>query len=330
MTGRTVTLGGGCFWGTEGFLRQLPGVLDTEVGYANSVVPSPSYELVCTGATEAAEAVRVAYDPAVIPLPLLLAAYFSSIDPCAVNRQGNDRGTQYRTGIWWDDEQDLPAVEQALRHLQFEVGAPLAVEAGPLQSFYPAEEHHQDYLEKHPSGYCHVDLTAAPRFVAAHARDFALAQDAARRRPVTETDDELAARIGDEAYRVTRRAGTERPHSSPLNDEWRRGVYVDAVSGEPLFLSSDKFDAGCGWPSFSRPIGDAVLTEAVDRQLWQPRIEVRSAGADSHLGHVFPDGPAETGGLRYCINGAALRFVPEEELEANGLGWLKLDGGTGR
>lgn len=324
MALKTITLGGGCFWGTEAYLRQLPGVVDTEVGYANSVVPSPSYQLVCSGATQAAEAVRVIYRPDVIPLQLLLEAYFSSIDPCSVNQQGNDRGTQYRTGIWWEDEEDRGAVEQALRHLQFEVGEPVALEFGLLQSFYPAEEYHQDYLEKNPDGYCHVDLSAPARFVAAHRRDFALAADAARREPVAETDEALEARIGEEAFKVTQRSATERPHSSPLNNEWRRGVYVDAVSGEPLFLSTDKFDAGCGWPSFSRPIGDAVVTEAVDHQLWQPRIEVRSAGADSHLGHVFPDGPAETGGLRYCINGAALRFVPEEDLEAEGLGWLKL------
>ncbi len=165
---REIYLAGGCFWGTQGFMRQLPGVTATDVGYANSSQPNPTYEQVCSSKTNAVETVRVAYDPHVIPLPLLLKAYFASIDPTHVNHQGNDVGPQYRTGIYWVDDADEAVVRDALAELQRDYAAPIAVEALPLENYYPAEAMHQDYLLKHPNGYCHVDLSLARRFAEEH------------------------------------------------------------------------------------------------------------------------------------------------------------------
>lgn len=165
---REIYLAGGCFWGTQGYLRRLPGVMETEVGYANSIKPNPTYEQVCSGSTESAEAVRVVYDAETLPLPLLLQAYFASIAPTNVNHQGNDVGTQYRTGIYWVNEEDEAVARAQLAQLQTAYDAPIAVEALPLENFYPADAVHQDYLIKHPNGYCHVDLDAADRFAAAH------------------------------------------------------------------------------------------------------------------------------------------------------------------
>lgn len=171
-----IVLAGGCFWGTEAYLKRLPGIIQTEVGYANSSTPQPSCEEVCSGETGAAEAVRVVYDKEIIPLPLLLEAYLRTIDPTSLNRQGNDRGTQYRTGIYWTDERDAPIVVSELNKVERRIGRRVRVEARPLQSFYPAEPYHQNYLDVNPSGYCHVNLADAANFVSEHAADFAIAQ----------------------------------------------------------------------------------------------------------------------------------------------------------
>lgn len=171
-----IVLAGGCFWGTEAYLKRLPGIIQTEVGYVNSSTPQPSYEEVCSGETGAAEAVRVIYDKEVIPLPLLLEAYLRTVDPTSLNRQGHDRGTQYRTGIYWTDERDEPIVVSELGKVERRIGRRVRVEACPLQSFYPAEPYHQNYLDVNPSGYCHVNLADAADFVSEHAADFAIAQ----------------------------------------------------------------------------------------------------------------------------------------------------------
>ena len=321
---RVVYLAGGCFWGTEAFVRRLPGVVATQVGYANGngSNPSPSYEEVCSGATGCAETVRVEYDPATISLALLLEAFLTTIDPTSVNRQGADAGTQYRTGIWWEDPADERVVRGCLTRVARELplgSAPVAVEAGPLRDFWPAEGYHQGYLEANPGGYCHVDLGGAARFVAAHEADFAIVREGYERAG----EGALRERLDDLGWAVTQESATEAPHSSPLDQDFRHGIYVDRASGEPLFSSADKFDAGCGWPSFARPIARSQIMEYEDHRMSRPRTEVRSAVGDSHLGHVFADGPEELGGLRYCINGAALEFVPLEEMDARGYGYLK-------
>lgn len=319
MDKREIYLAGGCFWGTEAYLKKLPGVLETDVGYANSTMVEPTYEDVCSGETGAAEAVHVVYDADVIPLSLLLRAYLRTIDPFSLNQQGNDRGTQYRTGIYWTDSADEAIVVSALVNVTRISGKTPHVEYGPLQNFYPAEDYHQDYLNRNPFGYCHVNLADARTFMAEHAVDFAIAaQDYSKH-----DNERLRETLGPQVYEVTQNAATDRPHTHPYDQLFEKGIYVDAVSGEPLFSSHDKFDAGCGWPSFARPIADASLIEAVDDTLPGPaRVEVRSAAGDSHLGHVFLDGPAELGGQRYCINGSALRFIPADQLEAEGYEYL--------
>ncbi len=314
-----IVLAGGCFWGTQAYLKRLPGVLETEVGYANSLSPYPTYEEICTGATGAAEAVRVTYDSDLIPLPLLLEGYFRTIDPTSLNRQGGDRGTQYRTGIYWVSASDAPAIASALTKLERRVGKPLRVEARPLENFFPAEDHHQDYLDANPAGYCHVNLTDAKDFVASHQADFAIASQRYER----PDDKTLQETLGPQAFAVTQKGATERAFSHPYDHLFDEGIYVDAASGEPLFSSKDKFDSGCGWPAFTRPITESSLMESMDTTLpGMPRTEVRSTAGQSHLGHVFEDGPAEFGGQRYCINGSALRFIPREQMEAEGYGYL--------
>lgn len=320
MKQREIVLAGGCFWGTEAYLKRLPGVLATEVGYANSTVADPTYEEVCSGETGTAEAVRVTYDADALPLPLLLEAYLRTIDPFSLNRQGNDRGTQYRTGIYWVDPADEAAVVSALVSLARVEGKMPRVEYGLLQNFHPAEAYHQDYLGRNPFGYCHVNLADARAFVAEHAVDFAIA----REDYAAPAEEQLSELLDPQVYEVTQNAATDRPHAHPYDQLFEEGLYVDAVSGEPLFRSCDKFDAGCGWPSFSRPLASSSIIETVDESIpGMPRVEVRSAVADSHLGHVFPDGPSDAGGQRYCINGSALRFVPADKLDEEGYGYLR-------
>lgn len=306
---KKVWFGGGCFWGVQEYFSRLPGVLATRTGYANSRVADPDYKTVCTGRTGAVEAVEVAYDPAKISLEYLVECLFAIIDPFSLNRQGNDVGTQYRTGIYYDGEEEEARLKKALAFMQGLAGRPLAVELLPLQNFYPAEEYHQDYLKKNPGGYCHIDLGKKPPLPGA--------PDAhAWARPA---DDLLRKKLTPMQYAVTQEGVTEPAFSG---EHWNRhepGIYVDVVTGEPLFASSAKFDSGTGWASFTRPIGKGHVTGRVDDSHGMRRIEARSARGDSHLGHIFPDGPT---GLRYCINDAALRFIPLGEMEKEGYGYL--------
>lgn len=292
---KTIYFAGGCFWGTEHFFKQISGVVATTAGYANSRVLDPSYKDVCTGTTMAAEAVEVRYDPSRVGLRTLIAMYFLTIDPLSVNRQGNDIGTQYRTGIYYTDERQRHVAEEAVKSLSDSLRKQVAVEVMPLLNFYPAEEYHQDYLEKTPGGYCHIN----PEL-------FARARNIGRLTPEQEA--------------VTRHSATEPPFHNAYWDEDRDGIYVDVTTGEPLFLSTDKFNSGCGWPSFTRPISAKSLSEIPDTSHGMTRTEVRSTIGDAHLGHLFNDGPRERGGLRYCINSAALRFIPLEEMEKEGYG----------
>lgn len=328
---KTIYLAGGCFWGTEHFLGLVHGVVSTEVGYANSNVPDPSYREVCTGKTGAAETVKVEYDDKEVSLPFLLSLYFQTIDPTSLNKQGNDRGTQYRTGIYYTDPSELPIIEKSIARLQENYSKPVVIEVGPLKNFYPAEDYHQDYLDKNPGGYCHINPGLFR--LAKEVRDTTLMnknrseltdenQGSMERKYVKPSDEELRKKLTSLQYEVTQNSATERPYANQYNREFRPGIYVDIVTGEPLFLSTDKFESGCGWPAFSKPISQEVIKNFNDTSHGMNRTEVRSASGDSHLGHVFNDGPKESGGLRYCINSASLKFIPLEDMQKEGYGDL--------
>lgn len=308
---REIYLAGGCFWGVEGYFKRIEGVKDTTCGYANGKTANPSYEDVCRHNTGHAETVRVLFDTDVISLEDLLIYYFRIIDPVSVNKQGNDVGTQYRTGIYYTDESLLPVIKAAVEREQRKYNEKIAVEVLPLENFYSAEEYHQNYLDKNPNGYCHINLNLANEPIV-------------RSENYKKLDDkELKEKLTTLQYDVTMNAATERPFDNEFNSNFERGIYVDITSGEPLFLSTDKFESGCGWPSFSKPIQKDLVRYNEDLSLGRRRIEVRSNAADAHLGHVFDDGPSELGGLRYCINSAALRFIPIDKMDAQGYGYLK-------
>lgn len=312
-TMKTIYLAGGCFWGVEKYFSLLPGVTETEVGYANGRTENPTYQEVCRDNTGHAEAVKVVYDPARLSLPFLLEKYYAVIDPVSVNKQGNDAGVQYRTGIYYVDAADRPVIEASLAALQKKYKQPLAIEVQPLVQFYRAEEYHQDYLDKNPGGYCHIPQSS-----------FDAVKTAKDPHPQVEyrkkSREELKQTLTPEQYKVTQENGTEAPFRNEYFDNKKKGIYVDITTGEPLFLSSDKYDSGCGWPSFTRPIEKDLIQEKNDLTHGMVRTEVRSKTGDAHLGHVFTDGPRDKGGLRYCINSASLKFIPEEEMEKAGYG----------
>lgn len=311
---KTIYLAGGCFWGTEHFLKMIRGVKHTEVGFANGNIKNPSYKQVCTGTTNFAETVKVEYNPEAVSLKLILELYFKTIDPTSINQQGHDRGSQYRTGIYYTDPLDLPVIHSVVEAIKARYTRTVAVEVKPLENFYKAEDYHQDYLDKNPGGYCHLDPSL-----------FALAKQSNAEKATVETyekpdDATLRSKLTEMQYDVTQKGKTEPAFHNEYWDEHRTGIYVDIATGEPLFLSTDKFDSGCGWPSFSKPISKSLIKEKMDTSYGMHRTEVRSKAGDSHLGHVFNDGPAERGGLRYCINSASIRFIPLEKMKEEGYG----------
>ena len=305
---RIIYLAGGCFWGLEAYMERIQGVTDAVSGYANGKGDTTNYQLL--HATDHAETVKVTYDPNKISLDKLLQYYFRVIDPTSINKQGNDRGRQYRTGIYYQNEQDKAVIEAALKTLQSKYQAPIQIEVEPLKNYVEAEEYHQDYLKKNPNGYCHIDIKKA---------DEPLIEDKKYPKP---SDAELKQKLTALQYDVTQGKHTERSFSNEYWDNFAPGIYVDITTGEPLFSSKDKFESGCGWPSFTKPIAAEVAEYQRDNSFNMTRIEVLSRSGHAHLGHVFDDGPRDKGGLRYCINSASIKFIPLDEMEKQGYGDL--------
>ncbi len=318
---------GGCFWCLEEAFERLPGVEEVVSGYTGGHVPNPSYEEVSTGSTGHREAVRITFDSTRISFERLLEVFWKYIDPTDAGGQFADRGNQYRTAIFYLNEKQKGLTEESLLRLEqaqiFE--ARLVTEILPAKAFYPAEAFHQEYYVKFPKKYANYkQYSGRISFVRAvweEHQDFRLFPE---RQSywlgyVKPSDEELRHRLTPLQYKVTQKNGTEPPFQNAYVDNKKEGIYVDVVSGEPLFSSREKFDSGSGWPSFTRPLEPKNILEREDASLSVPRTEVRSRRADSHLGHVFEDGPPPAH-RRFCINSAALRFIPVEEFTRKGYG----------
>lgn len=307
------TFAGGCFWCMVAPFEELPGIIKVESGYTGGHTENPTYEEVCSDTTGHVEAVQITYNPEIFPYEKLLELFWQQIDPTDEGGQFYDRGHSYQTAIFYHTEEQRVQAEASKAKLaeSGRFSKPIVTPILPAKPFYAAEEYHQDYHKKNPSHY--------KRYRKGSGRDAYLEQVWAPEK----NSGELKQRLTPIQYEVTQNNATEPPFQNEFWDHHGEGIYVDIVSGEPLFSSSDKYDSGCGWPSFTRPIRDYSIKEKMDLSHMMVRTEVRSKGSDSHLGHVFDDGPGPNG-LRYCINSAALRFVPKEELEQQGYGEYKV------
>lgn len=308
-----IYLAGGCFWGIEHLMASIPGVIDAQSGYANGRNPEDAnYETICATDTGFRETVRVEYDPEQVSLDALLMAYFYVIDPTVQNRQGNDIGTQYQTGVYYTNDAAKETVER-IAAIERSRSSEFFVEIGPLLNYYPAEDYHQNYLANNPFGYCHIPMEEIRLFSSLRI------DPGDYQKPAEEA---IRDKLTSEQYYVTQESGTEYAFMNEFWNQFEKGIYVDIVTGEPLFSSSDKFESSCGWPAFSKPIEEPSIVEILDTSHGMIRTEVRSRAGNSHLGHMFENDPESPNGIRYCINSASLRFIPYAHMEAEGYGYL--------
>ncbi len=310
MNKKVIYLAGGCFWGVEEYFDRVYGVVDSESGYANGNTENPTYENVCYDKTGHAETVKITYDSSKVGLKTLLLHYFSIVDPTSLNKQGNDIGVQYRTGVYYTDEADKKVAEEELKKLEDRIGGEVKIELTKLDNYYKAENYHQDYLKKNPNGYCHIRLDNSTNLIIP-TWDYKM-----------KSEEELKKELTSVQYNVAFKNATEMAFSNDYHSNYEDGIYVDITSGMPLFSSTDKFNSGCGWPSFSKPIQEGLLEYLTDTKFNMVRTEVRTKHSNIHLGHVFDDGPKELTGKRYCINGAAIKFVPKADLVEKGYDYL--------